>query len=280
MRKCCFWLETTNPSDIHLRACALHDKDTGRWVIETKEWKDWINGTSRFVWIYGIPGAGKTLLVSFIISQLAALNSTTPTISTNRPRIATVYYYCYFGHDQNETLPLLGWVISQLCRQTQLVAPAIVTCYDQGLWLSLDQLLEGLADILNLGGFDRVFIVIDAVDECKEPRLSLLRLVQTLVSDPRFDKIQLLASSRDYLDIHSVFSKISVPLTMQLDKVQTDIRKYVYTRMQEDHRFAKWPEGLGREVGDKLAVGAKGMYDPISSPVGTFLAEQVANTHI
>lgn len=63
---------------------------------------------------------------------------------------------------------------------------------------------------------------------------------------------------------------------MRIDEVQTDIRKFVYKRMQEDHRFAKWPEGLRREVGDKLAVGANGMCGLIFPPL---MAKQVTHAH-
>ena len=205
--------------------------------------------------------------MSFLVQQLQLeCRQPRPTGSLRR---AVVYYYCYFKHNQDETLPFLQWVVGQLCRQAQLVPHSITTWYDQGQRPALGQLLAGLEDILKLGEFGQVFIVVDAIDECKEPRMSLLRLVRILVADQRFAMVQLLASSRDYLDIQSAFSHISVPITMQVDQVQTDIRKHVYTMMQDDYRFVQWPEDLRREVGDKLAVQAKGMYDSSFFPSST-----------
>ncbi|KAH8810718.1 hypothetical protein F5884DRAFT_830691 [Xylogone sp. PMI_703] len=222
---------------------ALHENDTGPWILESKAWNDWVKKTSPL----------------YLDSRNSwgwedAKIPETPKLSARR---GSIYYYCYFGHNQDEAIPFLQWVLSQLCRQARHVPRSIVALHEKGRALSIQQLLTGVAEILT--SFDDVYIVIDAVDESQEPRSSMLDLLRTLVTDSRFEKIQLLASSREYLDIEYVLSNISVPVPMQVDKVQADIRKYVYTTLQTDRRFVTWPEFLRREVEDALAVGAKGM---------------------
>jgi hypothetical protein len=68
----------------------------------------------------------------------------------------------------------------------------------------------------------------------------MLDVLETLVTDSRFEKVQLLATSREYLDIESVLGEISVPVAMHVHLVQADTRKYVYTTFRTDYRFSKF----------------------------------------
>src|SRR6266536_4322083 len=105
------WLITTDPSHNHNRACDLHESHTGRWLIDSPEYKDWICGPNRFLWLHGIPGAGKTVLLSFVVENIKRGCKDTAPDGTGWE-----YNYCYFGRDQDETPHLLRWVINQLCR--------------------------------------------------------------------------------------------------------------------------------------------------------------------
>jgi hypothetical protein len=58
----CNWLVLTDPSPLHNRARRLYVPGTGSWMLRTPEWTDWLAGINGYVWIHGIPGAGKTSL--------------------------------------------------------------------------------------------------------------------------------------------------------------------------------------------------------------------------
>ena len=219
-------------------------------MLDSQEWKDWYTGGTRFLWIHGIPGAGKTVLASFLIQQL-------PTQPISSLSIASAYYYCYFGHDQDETEPLLRWTVSQLCRQTRRVPPSILSVFERGHSPSVSGLLDGLADMVLL--FERVNIIVDAVDESKEPRTALLSVLETLAMAKRFENVRLLVTSRQYFDIKSVFSTCSVPACIQADKIEMDIRIHVHATLRTHQRFAKWPADLRDQMEDVLAVRARGM---------------------
>lgn len=171
--------------------------------------------------------------------------------------VGSIYYYCYFGHNQDETIPLLGWIIGQLCRQAGKVPDSLLSIYKNGRKPNTKQLLEGLADILD--SFVHAYVVIDALDESKEPRDQILGVLKLIAIDPRFSNIQLLVTSREYFDIESVMTTCSVSVPMQMDQVQADIWKYVNTTLQGNRRFLMWPEELRQEVQTSLAVQAKGM---------------------
>lgn len=219
-------------------------------MLRSEEWNDWLRKKIRFIWIHGIPGAGKTVLASFLSQNI-------PEISKSSRPSGSIYYYCYFAHNQDETAPFLRWVISQLCRQTSHVPASVLSIHDTGREPSTHHLLASLEEILAF--FEDVYVVIDAVDESREPRTEMLSVLKTLATNPRFERIQLLATSREYFDIESVLSTISVPVSMKIGLVEKDIRTYVHSALRSNHRFSKWPDTLQDEVENALAVRAKGM---------------------
>jgi hypothetical protein len=114
------WLCRTNPADIHNRSINLYEPHTGDWVFRSTEWSDFIRGHTRSLWIHGIPGAGKTILCSNIVRHLQSLQDR---------GTGWVYYYSYFGRNQDETEPLLRWIIVQLCQQAGYVPKNLSTAY-------------------------------------------------------------------------------------------------------------------------------------------------------
>jgi hypothetical protein len=121
----------------------------------------------------------------------------------------------------------------------------------------LPLLLSVLSDTLCY--FDRVFIMIDAIDESLR-RENVLQLLHILVTDYRFGKIQLLATSRDYIDIRRTMSGISQTLSLSNPLVESDIKHYISAKIMSNTKFRRWPNSLRTEVEVKLSIGAKGMF--------------------
>ncbi|EAQ84371.1 hypothetical protein CHGG_08385 [Chaetomium globosum CBS 148.51] len=147
------------------------------WVFRTTEWSDFLDGHRRSLWIHGIPGAGKTILCSNIAQRLRSLQ--------NR-RTGWVYYYCYFGRNQDETEPLLRWIIIQLCLQARNVPKKLSTAYRSGHQLGIVELVPILE--AGLEAFDTAFITIDALDESM-PYTNLLACLKLIMTEPRFNKV-------------------------------------------------------------------------------------------
>ncbi|OIW29189.1 hypothetical protein CONLIGDRAFT_645318 [Coniochaeta ligniaria NRRL 30616] len=249
-RAICTWVQSTDPSSLHERTMSLHEDHTGAWVLQTPEWEAWLAGHARCLWIHGIPGSGKSVLASFLIRQLE-------NYCVLQYRHAPVYYYCYFGNNQDESTHLLKWVISQLCRRSENVPPQLVHLHDQDRSPGKSQLLSILEVVLR--SFDKVFLSIDALDESK-PQQPLLDLIKTLVTDARFRNLQLFATSREHLDIEEVMTAISLLVPMDHKLVQKDIRTYVRSVLNTSRDFKRWSPTLRDHVEQVLAIGAKGMF--------------------
>ena len=64
------WLSTHDLSESHQNAQEDHQEGTGEWIFEQKEYEEWIKSSSAGLWLFGIAGAGKTILASVIIERL------------------------------------------------------------------------------------------------------------------------------------------------------------------------------------------------------------------
>jgi Cdc6-like AAA superfamily ATPase len=227
-------------------------------MLRSKEWQEWLDGKVKFLWIYGIPGAGKTVLASFLVEQAQAccLQRANVLIADQQKPMVCVYYYCYFARNQDEAAPFLRWLVSQLCRQARLIPSEIDRLFQLKHVPSISQLLNALQ--LVLGEFGTVCVIIDAVDE-SQSRQDLLKILRDLVTDHRFDKVRLLATSREYFDIELCFSDISSQISMRNPVVEDDIRRYAHSALVSNRRFQSWPQSLVVEAENALAKGAKGM---------------------
>jgi Cdc6-like AAA superfamily ATPase len=219
-------------------------------VFRTPEWTEWQARKRRFLWLHGIPGAGKTVLSSYLIKKLEAEHE-------DEQRTVVVYYYCYFGHIQDEAMPFLSWILSQLCRKARKVSSNILRLKRDGHRPDEHDILEALQDIVQ--EFEVVYIVIDAVDEsrCRE---NLISVLLKLARDDSFCKIQLLAASREYQDLDDAFRPVAGSLSLSHGEVEKDIRTYIHAQL--DRRPAKiksWSPVLIQDVEDTLAAEAKGM---------------------
>ncbi|KAK4032460.1 hypothetical protein C8A01DRAFT_20467 [Parachaetomium inaequale] len=236
------WLEQVNPSKNHNNARQLHKKETGQWLTRTDQWKNWIDGApdpkSRFLWLHGIPGAGKTVLAYTIIEQVRARAK-----ADNSQGFA--FYYCYHGRNKDEAVPFLTWVICQLCRQSECIPVILTELFRHGCEPTVEELLDCLEAILTR--FRQAYVVVDAVDE-SNPRKNMIGVLSDLGSNKRFAKIRLAVTSREYQDVEHAFKPRSVAMSMANTGVKDDIRRCVELTLQ-DPQYASW----GRELRDVVA---------------------------
>lgn len=248
----CTWLEQTNPSEIHNNAVRDYEKGTGDWIDRTPQWQNWMSSKDRCLWVHGIPGAGKTVLTSYVIRKVIRTVE-----ESGDPRSAYAYYYCHHAHNQDEAAAFLRWIVSQLCRSAQIVPEALYESHRLRLQPSLEELLRHLGLVLER--FSRVFIVVDALDE-SQSRETLIRVIRDILSDPQFLKVQLFVTSREYIDIERAMESISTPISMSNQFVEEDIRTFVAARLKSSSIFQRWPEDFRTEVEEALSAGAKGMF--------------------
>ncbi|KAL1857409.1 hypothetical protein Daus18300_010382 [Diaporthe australafricana] len=207
--------------EFHRQKRALREDGTCDWLAESKQWQDWCVGGSethaRFLWIHGLPGAGKTVLASFGIDNVASAYQ----------HKGVSYYYC--SHERHskgytsseETCSLLRWVIRDLT--AQVTRPKTRTSNHQAaipqtledLYIKHDFSLETLLDCLlavteyiAMEFQQQVCIIVDAVDESPSPREDLLKVLTTMGTDPKWQHVSLCFTSRKETDIERAIEAI------------------------------------------------------------------------
>ncbi|KAM5521489.1 hypothetical protein FOXYSP1_15380 [Fusarium oxysporum f. sp. phaseoli] len=248
------WLTSTDPSPIHNRSHKLYEHGTGSWMLRSQYWTDWLASSVRCLWVHGIPGSGKTILASWLIKNV---QDHCKRVSTESSPCTSAYYYCYFGHHQDEAAPFLRWIITQLSRQAEVVSTLMHDLFKRGGEPSITELFDALEQILQV--FSCVYIVIDAVDE-SSPRDNLLEVIHTLVINQRFSNLQILVTSREYIDIERVMEKVSVSVPMSNELVKQDIRLHVQSILRSNPKFRCWSDDLLIEVEESVSTKAEGMF--------------------
>jgi hypothetical protein len=232
---------------------------TGRWFLESEQFSRWRIEASSFLWLYGIPGCGKTILSSTILQTL--LDFRQQDIGN-----AVAYFYFDFTNPRKQNSKLMvSSLISQLLEQSVKSPPAleaVFASYEKGGEPPpLHATLEVLREIIL--SFPQTYFVLDALDECTDRK----RLMETLrsIAAWKIETLHLLVTSRMEKDITDSFERFvdsSAIICLQSELVDPDIQTYVRKRLSDDRKLEKWrkDDKIREEIETVLVKGAHGMY--------------------
>ncbi|CZR40856.1 uncharacterized protein FPRO_10444 [Fusarium proliferatum ET1] len=247
------WLKPPRSSTNVAKAKKRRHDGTGQWFIQSPAFTEFKAGSRKHLWLHGLAGCGKTVLSSQILDDLSAMDG-----------IITLVHYFDFNDAEKQTLDgLLRSLAFQLCQYGGEIALAklygLFTSHEKGLKAPDESELEAYIQSI-LRTFDRTFILIDALDECRS-RDSLLSWIGRLA----VENVQLLLTARPEDDIQSqtlrFFGKENC---INLDKtaVNGDIKFYVRSVLDTNPRFIEkaLSEELRKEICAKVGEGADGMF--------------------
>ena len=231
-------------------------RGTGTWLFDLPEMSYWLENSREALWIYGIPGAGKTILSTLVVDEI---------FSRKRSEsIGTAYFY--IRHDDSESHKpwnLLGSLISQLARQNSIALANVMETYTQALANeSLATSLDGddLSQLLYqvVQNFECIYIMIDGLDE-SGPIFDSCRkgLIDTVSELHHIEgsSVRTLVFSRDEHDIRkrlsaTAFRAVSIAAT------SADLRLFTNAWLPS---LEIQSETLKIEIVDNLVEQAKGM---------------------
>jgi hypothetical protein len=250
------WLSAPDPSVNYTNALEKRHEGTGLWFTDGQAFSEWKKQSNSFLWLYGIPGCGKTILSSTIIQCLKTVTTETQ---------ALLYFFFDFNDTNKQTLEsMLRSLVSQLYQgQPDARGPL-----DQ-LWKSSgegDQQLskQSLKDVLlvMLHGFNDVSIVLDALDE-SNTRTDLLIWLGDVFKSESFS-CRILVTARREADIETTLQHWTQPQDMvniNQDDVSADIRAYINHTVRDSKELDRWhklPE-VQNEIETELVEKAGGM---------------------
>ena len=232
---------------------------TGAWLSDHGTFDSWKKHHNSFLWLYGIPGCGKTVLCSTAIENVLKERDV-----AKKNEIGVGYFYFDFNnHDQQDCDLMLRSLISQLSLQsredTNTLDALYLACGSGASQPSSTMLKNALKELVQ--NFMDTFIILDALDECKE-RKKLMRCIEEMAVWQNAGQ-HMLVTSRIESDIEESLSKITYnkyQICLQSAQVGDDIRLYVQSRIQTDDQLRKWQEsGMQTEIETNLMEKADGM---------------------
>ncbi|KAI0119987.1 hypothetical protein GGR51DRAFT_495851 [Nemania sp. FL0031] len=258
-------LSPPNPSTNYINALNTRHPGSGKWLLNHLSYASWKMENNSFLWLYGVPGCGKTVLTSTIIEDLQR-NET----SCDR----LLYFYFDFNDTEKQSLyMMLLSLVSQLYKKRRDARgpfdSSVPSTEEQRPSLIL--LRTVLLDMVRQAGGE-VWIVLDAVDECalqrEDPVCGLLPWIQSLRNSGI--NAHLLMTSRPETDIDDSirsWARDQDMLHIQSILVEEDINAYIRAYVRDHPRFTKMfckRPGIQDQIENTLIKKANGMFQWVS----------------
>ncbi|KAI9778250.1 MAG: hypothetical protein M1839_008274 [Geoglossum umbratile] len=237
----------TKQSDILRR----RQEGTGKWLLDADEFKKWLDGTERILWCYGIPGAGKTVLTSVIVDYLER--------SFAQEDVAIAYIYCSYKRQKVQTdINLIASLLQQLVQKGSSIPKKVLSLYRDRT--RKPPTLNEFSKLLQseIRRFSRVFVIIDALDECTDgdgTRGRFLAELRKLQPD-----IHLLVTSRHMTIPERDFEEA---MRVEIRARDEDVEKHLESRIGRESRltsYVKRDPSLRGTIISTIVKKARGMF--------------------
>jgi Cdc6-like AAA superfamily ATPase len=225
---------------------------TGEWFFESNEFKTWLNGTRETLFCPGIPGAGKTMLASIVVDYLSN--------AIRAEDVGIAYMYCTYRNRLEQTpIRLLASLLKQLLQELRFIPEGLKNLYEYHIAKNTFPTLDEVSKILNseMARYSKVFIVIDALDECadddgaREILLSEVNALQTT------NPMNLMVTSRPILKIEQKFQKA---MQLEIRASDADVQKYLEGQMSRLASCVTRNISLQETIKSEIVKAVDGMY--------------------
>lgn len=245
------WLAPPDSSTNANRARELRHNRTGTWFLESSRFREWEAGSRRCLWLHGLPGCGKTVLITTVYDHIAQV-----------PERIALQFYFDFGDDRKQTLDnILRGLVFQLYtfqpESTSELDDLFKRCNegrDQPDRRAISHCLEKMLKSLRAA-----YVFIDALDECSE-RETLVKWLEGFMAISDLGHVKFIMTARPEAEFNRRISSLVEErncVSLQTVLVNADIQSYVQSSLRERSGFKKWattPSMLQRisfEVGSK-----------------------------
>lgn len=245
------WLGAPDPSINQNMASRKCHEATGSWFVHGSQFFHWKDRPNSFLWLHGFVGCGKTILCSTVISNIRK-----HTASVAKTVLA-FYYFDFSNQIKAQASSCLRSIVLQLAQRSRDITALenLHRVYTTST-PPTNELLEVLRYILQ--SFQRVYIVVDALDECTDQE-ELFDIIET-VRSWRMDSLCILVTSRDEPNVRNALDLArdqEVPL--QNSAVDKDITLSIAETLGKDPKLQDWSD-MFPEIEASLTEGAKGMF--------------------
>jgi hypothetical protein len=221
---------------------------TCNWFLESESYQTWLNTSGQTLFCPGIPGSGKTILSSVVVADLRERYG-------QNNDIAVTFFYCDFRRQHEQTVnDILLSILKQLVDGRPSLSKSIEELYSRCRAGYRRPLREDILEALQteLSTYSRVFILVDALDECE----ASVELFPDLVDLPTYCRPNLLATSRPIPEIVSHFKEAQVS---EVRASSEDVEKYLDAHIRLLPRSVTSNPILQAEIKSSIIQAVEGM---------------------
>jgi Cdc6-like AAA superfamily ATPase len=257
--KVAHWLTRTNFSAQQSDIISKRQGGTGLWLLNSKEYKMWIDEKKQTLFCPGIPGAGKTMMSSIVVDDLR-------NAFDDNDQICIACLFCsYKSQNEQTSADLLASLLKQLVQERSVLPDVVDTLHEKHAKLNTRPSFHELSTVLNfvVDSYSRVFFVVDALDECKNIdriREHLLREIFKLQNQTK--KISLFATSRI---IPTIMNEFKGSISLEIRASSEDVLRYLDGHMSRLPSFVSRNPDLRGRIKTEIVKAADGMY--VSNPI-------------
>jgi hypothetical protein len=245
------WLSPPDSSTNANHARQLKHEGTGEWFLNSATFREWEIGSRRHLWLYGLPGCGKTVLSTTILDHLINIHDH-----------ITLNFFFDFNDTLKQTVDgMFRSLVFQLYKlgiDSSRELDGLFKSHRGGRDQPATKTLLGCLHRM-LRGPIKIFLVLDALDE-STTRVKFLKWMKDVMSTPELDHVQVIATGRPEAEFQREIPHLIGKgncLLLDKDAINTDIRSYVMARLEQSPEFAKWAsfpsvlEQIRNEIGSK-----------------------------
>lgn len=217
-------------------------RESYKWILDIDEYRkfiDWEDPDASLLWITGQAGTGKTMLLIGIIKELGLQGR----LELDCPEL--LFFFCQDGDKEsnNSVAVLRGIIWLLIIQQPELMEypreiyrqSAGKHLTDGNVFITLRNMLRAMLNDQRLG---RVFLIIDALDECSDAsRKEMTHFIyQEASAESRNRRVRWLVSSRPLPDIHRVIrpsSGVVARIDVNEYILQEPIHAYIDRKISE-----------------------------------------------
>lgn len=229
-------------------------KWSGKWLLESEEYKSWFRSPHSFLWLYGTSGCGKSILCSTVVKDL---------VDSAAEKSNMAVAYRYFDNADPQTQSIQGLIRLILRRISAKAMPVPGPVHDlarrheaAGSTPGTAALIKTLKETVTALEED-LYLVLDAIDEYQTGNETVREeFLDFLVEmgDAKMHNLHILVTSVPETYIKDAFMRLQLPpASMDVETpVSVDVDAYLDTTIDKYATDKKWSSEIQTEIEQTL----------------------------
>ncbi|EEU33889.1 uncharacterized protein NECHADRAFT_55600, partial [Fusarium vanettenii 77-13-4] len=249
------WLSTFDYGSQHSDNLEKRAPNTGQWLLASEEYHAWLTGDNATLFCPGIPGAGKTTLASILIEDLGKRRE-----MNSNSIVGIAFIYFYHKRQSQQTLnELMASLLKQLAQGQFPLPQAVRALYERHQTQQTRPTLEKYIATLRyvIAMHTRVFVVIDALDECQVSDNCRARFLSKITELQQESGVNIFVTSRP---LPEITRDLKDGISLDIRAHEEDVRRYLDSELLVIKRFLRGNLALQEEIKTGIIISVDGMF--------------------